>query len=437
LIVQQKTIRFITCVAALAGAACTDAPTAPEPQPSLVMVATDSVVLTVAEEAAWINAHVIDSTRAPLPDAPVIRWTARDQSIVGIDEGTLGAPVRIAARANGGTWIVARSEGSVSDSTFVRVEVPAAVQQPVWRFTVASGARTTMPLSQFDELARIHIAYLNQQFNKGGTFAGRFEFVLDSVFTYSESDTASLTTLRRRPRSAQYLILYDSRSTVLSGGGIYWQDGQTIQISMSNFATSPTTSLAVAHEMGHARGAVDIYHYRLNATEQQDAYFYRPESIMEADGTAWDPLSQLLINSNAGRYPSSPDLSWTAPMFPEKIGVRVVDRMNKPVPGAEVIFHKAKGDIWGNVSPAISAKGVTDAAGVFAPAFNPFEGEIERGPQGYWCGFLGCLYLVLKVEVKHEGQSTWAFMTAAEGVVGRSRTGPTYLRKIRLGAPPS
>jgi hypothetical protein len=163
---------------------------------------------------------------------------------------------------------------------------------------------------------------------------------------------------------------------------------------------------------------------------------YLPESIMAGNGTAWDPLSQLLVNRNAGNYPVS-DINWNAAMFPEKIGVRVVDRANKPVSGAEVIFHKGKGDIWGNPSPDISARGVTDPMGVFAPAFNPFEGEIERGPQGYWCGFLGCLYLVLKVEVKHEGQSTWAFMTAAEAVVGRSRGGPVYLRKIRLGAPPS
>ena len=436
--IHPKTIRFIACMAALASASCTEAIriSAP-PQPPLVMVATDSLLLTVAGEHALINAHVIDSAGVPVPDAPTIRWTSRDQSVARIDEGTLGAPIRLEARANGSTWIIARSEGSVSDSTFVRVAVPAAVQQPVWRFSVAAGARTTMPLSQFDALARVHVAYLNQQFNLAGTFAGRFEFVLDSVFTYPESDTEDVTDLRRRPRSAQYLILYDSRSTVVGGGGVWHGDGQVIQITMPNFATSPIAPEAVAHEMGHARGAVDIYHYALDPGQDQGVSYYRPESIMEGSGTVWDPLSQLLINANAGRYPSSGDLSWTQPMFPERIGVRVVDRSDKPVAGAEVIFHKAKGSLFGYPSPDVSARGVTDAAGVFAPAFNPFEGEVERGPSGYWCGFLGCLYLVLKVEVRHDGQSTWAFMTAADAVVGHSRGGPTYLRKIRLGAPPS
>jgi hypothetical protein len=204
----------------------------------------DTLVLTVPTEQRLVYAlphrHLSDRN---------IQWTSRSSDVAEVD-GT-GPGGRVTARSAGFTWAVATwSTTGQRDSVPVLVEFDTPADLPLWRFTVAVGARTDRSPAEIRDGVSVYINELNRAFNPDNVFAGRFEFVLDSLFTYPDSSAETVVTLGRRPRTAQYLVLLDSRGGQLGGGGSWFRHLQTVQIHTAKPLVDGAAVLV--HEMGHA-----------------------------------------------------------------------------------------------------------------------------------------------------------------------------------------
>lgn len=408
----------------------------PQARPTVVTMAPDTLDFAVQDEQQTVFAQMTNADDSVLDDFINLKWVSRNPKVAFIDTGTIGQWVQVYARGSGSTWIVA-SRPDARDSVFVRGNIIDAPQKPLWRFTVAVGARTDATVAETRDAAQYMLNYVNTKFNLPGAFSGKFEFVLDSVFTYPKTSPLAAQDLMRVPRSAQYLILFDSTGNPgPNTGGVYLGATSSVQMLRGNWETDPDSRVILTHELGHARGAVDIYLYNRSSPVAGVPWLTMPASIMEAEGGSWDALSRVLIEHNAGVFPGPSPPGWRQSDFPSQAGVRILTRDGEPITGAVVLLRSpAPVPI---ASQTVVAQGLTNDKGEFIPEFNAFNMQPGLFDPKTWCGFLGCLNNVLFVEARYQGQTTYGWLTTMDAVAQyASHPGQPYLKRIRMGSPPA
>lgn len=409
-------------------------PPGPAPLQTVVYLGPDSIALGNKGEIQFVSARLLNSDGTDGQDPTPITWTSNNTKVASIPKGTIGFWVPVTAVANGSAWIVGATATS-RDSVLVRVNIDEPTDKPLWRFTVAAGVRTDLSAEQVRSDVQTALNGVNQRFNIPGAFAGKFEFVLDSVFTYPVSSSVHANEMVVRPRSANYLVLFDPVAEFVSGGGAFLGYG-TVQITLPNWTIDPQTAQVLTHELGHARNAVDIYHYNRISNFNNEPSFIMPASIMEAEGGSWDEMSRVIIGHNAGKYPVPDLVGWKEQDFPLKQGVRVTRRNGVPVAGARVLL-KIPGPLH-VASMAVVADGTTDTNGQFIPDFNVFNPRTNVVDPKAWCSNPACLYHVLLVEVHADNIVTYGWMSTMDAVISAARNpGEPYIKRIRVGDPPA
>ena len=210
----------------------------------------------------------------------------------------------------------------------------------------------------------------------------------------------------------------------------------SIQMTRANWQTDPESSVILTHELGHARGAVDIYLYNRWTPVPGDPSLIVPASIMQAEGGSWDAMSRAIIEHNAGVFPGPSPVGWRQSDFPLQSGVRILTRDGKPISGADVLFRSpAPIPI---ASQTIVAQGTTNEKGEFVPDFNVFNIQPGLFDTKGWCGFLGCLNNVLLIETRYQGRTTYGWLTTMDAVAEYDRhPGRPFIKRIRVGSPPA
>jgi hypothetical protein len=234
-----------------------------------------------------------------------------------------------------------------------------------------------------DSITR-QFARVSQYYNSESRFLATYTFTPAAFAYYTESganeNQMDAINFSAAETAYNYRVIY-SRSPY--GGGNanilsdYSVDQRSIRFALnaeaewgqSLFGATPTKILC--HEIGHSRGAYDMYSGNVTAANNQIyndvSYNYSVPSIMNYlyDSNAnWDTYSIYCINTTAGNIHTSTtwgNLFWS--MFPSSFAVRVKDNHGNPMANAKVTLYGVR---W--LSTAINASDAfvyyTDAQGL-------------------------------------------------------------------------
>jgi hypothetical protein len=306
--------------------ACADEPLTPGGnRPPTPQLPDGSYLLVLPSGTAAVRA----TTTGGSGDVP-LTLLVRDTLVAKL-EGTT-----ISARAWGDTWLVVDAQG-VRDSVRVRVRSPAPTA--VWRFTVEYGLKGNpgQPVSASDlATIRRQIDTVNARFNAAGTFDGIFEFELGRVYHIN-----SVAEEMEVAPQADYRVLVDANDMNHTTG--FYGSG-AIVFAWNAFAggapfSHPLHAATLAHELGHGRGAIDIYAGEVGVAARNTvngATYLAPLSMMASSTPGWDAHSRNVINANAGRRPPVEGHSFTN--VPDDLVIRVRDGGEVPVDASVKVY---------------------------------------------------------------------------------------------------
>jgi hypothetical protein len=174
----------------------------------------------------------------------------------------------------------------------------------VWRFTVEYGLKGNpgQAVSSADmATVRRQIDTVNARFNAAGTFDGIFEFQLGRVY-YINSIAEEMDLAPQ----ADFRVLVDPNDMAHSTG---YYGSSAIVFAWNAFAgglpfSHPLHAATLAHEIGHGRGAIDIYAGEVGVPARNTvngARYLAPRSMMASNSPGWDAHSRHVINANAAR----------------------------------------------------------------------------------------------------------------------------------------
>lgn len=210
---------------------------------------------------------------------------------------------------------------------------------------------------------------INQRFMS----LGHFNFHVVSVTYYAGSANDAM--MQSHP-GANFLLVYSETFGDETG----WVGSQQALMvgamrQQGGVFGSQATDAAV-HELGHARGAIDMYAMNVdgnnNPITHQD--YQAEQSIMTYPygETVWDGYSRSIIQASGSMiYQNSPIVSGS---LPTTYRVKVVNSYGTPVSGATIQVYPVK---WG--SNAVASQPVmsgSTTSGVWQLPANPFAGKI-------------------------------------------------------------
>lgn len=239
------------------------------------------------------------------------------------------------------------------------IEAGLNPERPIWRLPIAAEFlpgtdRSTSPADSI--VPRVH-----RQFDQAnaiyreGDFDGYVLWDLIGVFPVGRTSD--------RPEG-EFRVLYDPRGE----GPSAWSTPDLTAVITSpstGGVLGPTGTITLAHELGHARGAVDLYRQKVELPELNPVSgrtFFPPHGIMTDLMGGWEPHSRWIINMNA----DSPGEGGTpgADQFPDQLVIRVFDRRGVPAPGAIIGVHPVVAPL-GRVDSTPRLTGKTDVSGTF------------------------------------------------------------------------
>lgn len=263
-------------------------------------------------------------------------------------------------------------------AVLVTLSVARGQTKPEWRFSVLAsvGERTVDHyggLPAVRELLDQQFNRINERFNRPDVFNGLIIFDIDSVNVY----TGDPYTQSYQPHPDQdYQIVYDRFSDFR--GNWIWPPVNSVLILVPTTAESIDPlgewgALVLTHELGHARGAVDLYGMKVsgNLNEVSGTWYYPERSIMNSySDSVWDQHSINIINRRGERVLESDEFRLSS-YFSSTIGIKLINPYGFPVPWANVSFYAHE---WYDFDllPEALAEGTTDADGVVVFDFNPF-----------------------------------------------------------------
>jgi uncharacterized repeat protein (TIGR02543 family) len=246
-----------------------------------------------------------------------------------------------------------------------------------WAFTVIAGVTQQTAdyyggYSGVSALIRTQMDTVMSRFNYPGVFAAVLQFVVDSVYVFAGD--AGAETCKPHP-AHDYRIVYDGFPA--SGGG--WLGScqavyHSWPASYSGGTFGPNATDGLAHELGHARGAIDLYALEVDPTKNSiSGQPYQAEvSIMNNPYgiRVWDKHSVFLIDANSSV--KAPPIDYITNAFPSAMGVTVVSAAGAPVPGVTIELFPVE---WFSrtVGGTPVLTGVTDSKGELLFQVNPFE----------------------------------------------------------------
>jgi hypothetical protein len=300
-----------------------------------------------------------------------------------------------------------------------------------WTFTVEVGVekRTADAVGGYEKVKTIienQFAEINNKFNRPGVFNKTFCFRISSFFMFE--GPSSNFCLSSHPCCDVRMIVNGFCSEDDAGGGWYSGDIKCIhhRWNMDHnggpFGKSATDG--IAHEFGHVRGAIDIYALKVDQEKNpvNHTAFEGVKSIMNGcyGEDEWDLHSINMINASADSI-NPPDLR---DLFPQKIGVKILDQNGTPVPACILRFFPVS---WysGEVQNMAVIEGISAGDGLFFFPVNPFG--IASGDEYPWniryCNFL--------VEANHGGKTGYAWMPINE-VQNPYFKGEDFILTVRL-----
>jgi hypothetical protein len=190
-----------------------------------------------------------------------------------------------------------------------RFEVKVMLDRPTYALYFSDTAIVNNKLAR--RFADVNALYRGK--NALPWFDGDVEFV--PVFSASHVyDLSSATIFRQAPAyrgDYPYLLLLDGRAGDQPGE---WEHSdwtgwgnEVVSLcyrradgSIEDMLSSYTTSEAITHELGHARGVPDVYAMAVTSNPVGGGNFEPVTCIMNVcwGGTAWSPYARLLINRN-------------------------------------------------------------------------------------------------------------------------------------------
>jgi hypothetical protein len=430
-------------VLAVGVAACDRTPTVPRRgiptgngSPAGVVIRPDSIALfskgAIATAVAGVvssDGHLVSSL-----DGDIV-WSVRDKTVVGND-GALGVETSLSAKQEGETWLVATAAVSgrvLTDSILVRVRwVSSATEKPTWAFhygavvtqsTLARYSSADALLEQMNAL----MSSVNAIFNTPGAFSGEFAFSVDSIYSIPDG-SSQFPVVQPGSPLAGYIVFNES------GAGSHF-DPSTRNAVIGEPFSSPRFRRVVAHELGHSRGAVDLYFATVPPSEDPEARgYWAPSSLMNDNEPIWDTYSQLILDRNAANAIGENKWGTQEQDFPSILSIKVVTAGGTPVPGATVnTYAYAFGRSLEQANTPIT--GTTDASGVLRFAVNPFLRLEQRGRAEFRCRLGDCAQ-VIRVVVQDGTRSAQAWLPYWEVVSHRMLTGAEgFTRRMILGGP--
>jgi hypothetical protein len=423
-------------------AGCERTATAPGPirsgdsSPAALVVRPDSIVLFSKGALARAAAGVVagDGRSLPSLDGDIV-WSVRDQSVIGNAHGTLGAESNAFAKQEGHTWLIATAitgGRSFVDSVSVRVKwVSSATNKPTWTFRYgAVVTQSTLALySSMDvlkEQLNATMASVNAVFNTLGAFSGHFAFSIDSVYSIPDGSTQFPVVQPGSPL-AGYVIFNASASSHFNPA--------TRNVIIGEAFNSPRFARVVAHELAHARGAVDLYFATVPPSEDPDGRgYFVPSALMNDNAPIWDTYSQLILERNAANTIS--ENGWGTPPedFPATLSIQVVTASGTPVRGAAVTTYAYA---FGKSleQPGTAVTGTTDDTGMMRFAVNPFLRIEQRGRTEFRCRLGDCAH-VIRVVVQQGARTAQTWLAYWDVVAHQMVAGTdTFTRRIIIGGP--
>jgi hypothetical protein len=217
-------------------------------------------------------------------------------------------------------------------------------QKPVWSFSIRVGYdQQTIDafggVNAFENLVNQQFVEVNSRYNTPNVFAGTYNFHVTEFFMYS-GNAGDQTSL---PHPNQdYLVVY----TVRTDQGFTGYNGFPNRAVLFTWPAvdmfGENGTAAVTHELGHARGEVDIYFEEVLAEKNpvnQNAYT-PPGSIMFSPYSErnWDPHTVDILNSTRDTVLFHIDYLFRH--FPPAIGVKASANGGQlPLSGVSVKFY--------------------------------------------------------------------------------------------------
>ncbi len=217
-----------------------------------------------------------------------------------------------------------------------------------WEFKVLIGvesrtAKEYGDVNALKEIMKTVFDTVNHRFNAPGVFKGQFKFIPDSVYIFTANNKkARERCFKPHPNHLIHIVVngYDT------GGGYYGTPHRAIYHAWGMeqdggpFATKAVDG--IAHEFGHARGAMDIYACKVSKDKNPVNHeeFKGPESVMNIcyGATQWDDHSIAIINQSADSA-NPPQLK---DLFPKHIRVLATDIKGKSIDGCQIKFYPVK-----------------------------------------------------------------------------------------------
>lgn len=362
----------------------------PEPPPGFagVRIQQRNLSFLYPGEVRRIDAIALDTA------GRVIQGVRVDLQIRDTSVFRLGRDGQLRSRMTGNSWIVAEAFDA-SDSVFVQFQP----DRPVWRIPVLvdvvdirnpvyapSDSVPAQVERQFDQVNSVF---------RPATTDGYLYFEVARVRMLEEVSPPP----RRGDEPYSFRVVYDPNGLLKTAWYpelTAWMGGLFLDGPWGLWATR-----TLVHELGHGRGAVDLYAQEVNLPVNNPitgAVYDAPPAIMSDLTRGWDPHSRFLINRNAGVLDAP--LGGYLGEFPAGMVVHVRDESGGPVPDAAVAVYPVQ---WYStrVAPGPVAIAVTDGAGdaslpgnVFSPDWANLHVVATAGGKVYlgWIPYVDAQY---------------------------------------------
>ncbi len=252
---------------------------------------------------------------------------------------------------------------------------------PFWEFKVLVGIseQTSQYYGSLDTvigLVQKQVRTAMNKFNYPRVFNGVLNFVIDSVYEFTQSDSLEQAT-DWSWSDAHIRVLYDAYSTKTKGNwDSYYKTAVMVTDSLDSLFSSNRTD-ALVWFFGLARGCVGLSWMNVydgyNPINGQD--YLGVKSIMNIPygETIWDDCSINIINYYGSQHYEG--LVRDTRFVPDSIIVNSIDgQSGTPLIGAEISVYQVNIRSWA-VESTSTVSGITDGSGELLLSLNPYDAD--------------------------------------------------------------
>lgn len=221
------------------------------------------------------------------------------------------------------------------------------------------------------------LAQVNSYF---GALKHPVKFSVKELYAYTQSAGAETSTsYAANHNGANYLLLYSENTSIDDGGWYPWNRAVVIRW----LPTPPYNGVfgqygadSVNHELGHARGAIDLYALTVRPKDNPvNGVAYTPEPGFMSTlygATGYDAYDAAVIDASTTVISNDDHVVWQS--LPPAYNIVVQDSSGAPVCGANVSMYPVswQSNVNATVSPTASFNGTTGSNATLVAPPNPF-----------------------------------------------------------------